>query len=89
MCDCDAETEKPCGPDADCINRLLMTECRPSTCKAGDQCLNQRFQKRKYPASKVMRTPNRGWGLYVLEPVKKGDFLIEYVGELITMEEFR
>lgn len=37
----------------------------------------------------MLRTPNRGWGLFVLDDVKEGDFLIEYVGELITMEEFR
>ena len=89
MCECDPGGKKPCGPDADCINRLLMTECRPSTCVAGDKCLNQRFQRRVYPSLKVMRTPTRGWGLFVLSDVKKGDFLIEYVGELITMEEFR
>ena len=30
-----------------------------------------------------------GWGLFVMRDVKPGDFLIEYVGELITMDEFR
>lgn len=89
ICECDPKSNNPCGPDADCINRLLMTECRPSTCRSGERCLNQRFQKRVYPALKVQRTPTRGWGLYVFNDVKKGDFLIEYVGELITMDEFR
>ena len=36
----------------------------------------------------VTRTSNRGWGLTVHEDVKKGSFIIEYVGELITIEEF-
>ena len=66
-----------------------MTECRPSTCKSGENCHNQRFQRRKYPPLKVLRTPTRGWGLFVMNDVKQGDFLIEYVGELITIEEFR
>ena len=42
-----------------------------------------------YPPLKVIRTPTRGWGLFVMRDVKPGDFLIEYVGELITMDEFR
>ena len=33
-------------------------------------------------------TNGRGWGLFIKEPVKKGQFIIEYVGELITMAEF-
>ena len=89
ICDCNPKSKAPCGVDADCINRLLMTECLTSTCRAEDRCLNQRFQRRVYPALKVQRTPNRGWGLHVHDDVKKGDFLIEYVGELITMDEFR
>ena len=35
------------------------------------------------------RTRDRGWGLFLREDVKKGDFIIEYVGELITMVEFQ
>ena len=34
-------------------------------------------------------TNGRGWGLFIKEPVKKGSFIIEYVGELITMDEFK
>ena len=37
----------------------------------------------------VCRTSSRGWGLFIKQDVKKGDFLIEYVGELITTDEFK
>ena len=67
----------------------MIIFCFFSTCKSGNQCLNQRFQRRNYPPLKVLRTPNRGWGLFVMSDIKKGSFLIEYVGELITIEEFR
>ena len=73
ICDCDPNKPNPCGPDSDCINRHLMTECQPS-CRAKDNCLNQRFLRRSYPPLKVIRTPNRGWGLHVLNDVKKGNF---------------
>jgi histone-lysine N-methyltransferase NSD2 len=33
-------------------------------------------------------TQDRGWGLFTKANIKMGDFIIEYVGELITMEEY-
>ena len=89
VCECDPAKDDPCGKDADCINRMLMLECCPSMCRAGDRCGNMQFQRRVYPTMAVLRTQSRGWGLFVKQDVKKGDFLIEYVGELITTEEFK
>lgn len=37
----------------------------------------------------VAMTNGRGWGIFIKEPIKKGSFIIEYVGELITMDEFK
>ena len=48
-----------------------------------------RFQKRQSPGLEVARADGRGWGLRSTEPIKKGDFIVEYVGELITMDEYR
>ncbi len=36
---------------------------------------------------KVRRSPHGGLGLYAEEPIKKGEFVIEYIGEMITEEE--
>lgn len=33
------------------------------------------------------KTKERGWGLKALQDIKKGQFVIEYVGELIDEEE--
>ncbi|CAF0890593.1 unnamed protein product [Rotaria sordida] len=52
-----------------------------------DKCKNQRFQKRNYPAQQVFWTAGRGWGLRTLVKIKEGEFVNEYVGELITYEE--
>ena len=89
VCECDPEKDNPCGKDSDCINRMLMLECCPSLCRAKEKCGNMQFQKRVYPSLSVKKTPNRGWGLFINKDVKKGDFLIEYVGELITTDEFK
>ena len=87
VCDCNPQSENPCGTDA-CLNRSLMTECDPSTCKAGERCLNQRFKKREYVKTKPFNTEtDGGWGLKTLEDIKKDQFVIEYVGELIDEKE--
>ncbi|CAB4067292.1 Histone-lysine N-methyltransferase, H3 lysine-36 specific,Histone-lysine N-methyltransferase, H3 lysine-36 and H4 lysine-20 specific,Histone-lysine N-methyltransferase SETD2,Probable histone-lysine N-methyltransferase CG1716,Histone-lysine N-methyltransferase ASH1L,Histone-lysine N-methyltransferase NSD2,Histone-lysine N-methyltransferase ASHH2,Probable histone-lysine N-methyltransferase Mes-4,Histone-lysine N-methyltransferase NSD3 [Lepeophtheirus salmonis] len=89
VCNCDHKSENPCNEDSDCINRMLMVECQMSTCPAKDRCRNMQFQRRSYPPLRVAYTESRGWGLFVDKPIKKGRFIIEYVGDLITMEEFR
>ncbi|XP_077293329.1 nuclear receptor binding SET domain protein [Arctopsyche grandis] len=88
-CDCDPSSEKPCAPDTDCLNRMLLTECSPSVCSAGERCGNQAFEKRLYPPLEPSRTSYRGWGLKALVDIKKGDFVIEYVGEVIDETEFQ
>lgn len=88
-CDCDPNSENPCGSDEKCLNRMLMFECVREVCPAGDRCGNQRFQKKQYPNVCCFKTEGRGWGLKTTQDVKKGEFVIEYVGELIDDEEFR
>ncbi|KAF9409251.1 hypothetical protein HW555_011338 [Spodoptera exigua] len=88
QCECNPNDDDPCGPYSQCLNRMLLTECGP-TCKAGDRCNNRAFEKRLYPKLVPYRTPSRGWGLKTLEDIKAGQFVIEYVGELIDEEEFR
>ncbi|XP_030759149.1 uncharacterized protein LOC115884634 isoform X2 [Sitophilus oryzae] len=88
-CECDPKKPHPCGPDSDCINRLLMTECDPDVCLAGTRCRNQVFQKREYMPVIPYKTQGRGWGLKCLTPIKNGQFIIEYVGELIDSEEYQ
>ncbi|VEN39926.1 unnamed protein product [Callosobruchus maculatus] len=88
-CNCDPNQKNPCGPDSDCLNRLLMTECNPEVCPAGIRCRNQSFEKREYPPLVAYKTQARGWGLKTLMPIKKGQFVIEYVGEIIDTEEYQ
>ncbi|KAJ2940504.1 hypothetical protein O0L34_g6436 [Tuta absoluta] len=88
QCECNPDEEDPCGPYTHCLNRMLLTECGP-ICRAGERCQNRAFEKRLYPKMVPYRTPHRGWGLKTLEPIKAGQFVIEYVGELIDEAEFR
>lgn len=89
-CECRPDQENPCSSETDCINRMLMYECHPAVCPAGEKCLNQRFQKRSYPDSVPFKTAEgRGWGLKTLVDIKKGQFVNEYVGDLIDEQEVK
>ena len=88
-CNCNPELGVICDEESNCINRIMMEECHPSVCPCKELCCNQRFQKRAYPTLNCFRTMNgKGWGLKSLQEIKIGTFVIEYVGELITMEEY-
>ncbi|XDV39185.1 hypothetical protein PO909_008460 [Leuciscus waleckii] len=88
-CNCKATDENPCGMDSECINRMLLYECHPQVCPAGEHCQNQCFTKRQYCQVEIFRTLSRGWGLRCVHDIKKGGFVNEYVGEVIDEEECR
>uniref|UniRef100_A0AAX7UWD3 Histone-lysine N-methyltransferase, H3 lysine-36 specific n=1 Tax=Astatotilapia calliptera TaxID=8154 RepID=A0AAX7UWD3_ASTCA len=88
-CNCKALDENPCGIDSECINRMLMYECHPQVCAAGDRCQNQSFTKRQYTPVEIFRTLSCGWGLRGFSDIRKGAFISEYVGEVIDEEECR
>ncbi|KAM9834128.1 histone-lysine N-methyltransferase, H3 lysine-36 specific [Syngnathus typhle] len=88
-CNCKASDENPCGVDSECINRMLLYECHPQVCAAGERCQNQSFTKRQYTIVEIFRTLSRGWGLRSVSDIKKGAFVSEYVGEVIDEEECR
>jgi hypothetical protein len=96
MCVC----KERCGED--CINRLSFTECfgpaptlgmkfnkhnRESNCTLGENCGNRALHQKVYPRFQQFHTVEKGWGLRVLDSVKAGQLVIEYVGEVINEEE--
>ncbi|XP_056426914.1 histone-lysine N-methyltransferase NSD3 isoform X6 [Hyla sarda] len=88
-CNCRPTDEAPCGLDSQCLNRMLLYECHPQVCPAGEYCQNQGFTKRLYPETEIFRTERRGWGLRCKRDIRKGELVNEYVGELIDEEECR
>ncbi|EXB81592.1 Histone-lysine N-methyltransferase ASHH1 [Morus notabilis] len=88
ICECKYDISQPesaCGET--CLNVLTSTECTPGFCLCGYYCKNQRFQKCEYAKTKLFKTENRGWGLLADEDIKKGQFVIEYCGEVISWKE--
>ncbi|CAG5866869.1 unnamed protein product [Menidia menidia] len=88
-CNCKPSGERPCGFESECLNRMLQYECHPQVCPSGERCCNQDFTQRLYPETKIIKTPGKGWGLISLRDIKKGEFVNEYIGELIDEEECR
>lgn len=70
-CNCKPCDENPCGLDSECLNRMLMYECHPQVCPAGERCQNQCFTKRQYPETKIIKTDGKGWGLVAKRDIKK------------------
>ncbi|XP_022664075.1 histone-lysine N-methyltransferase NSD2-like isoform X4 [Varroa jacobsoni] len=86
VCICTAKS--PCN-DVTCLNRAINIECG-SGCPMGEKCQNRRFQRRQYKKTTTFLTSDgRGWGLRSEEAIRKDDFVIEYVGEVIDREEMR
>eukprot|EP01018_Ginkgo_biloba_P001810 Gb_36160 [translate_table: standard] len=85
--ECKAPEDGSPGCGDECLNRMLSIECVPGTCPCGELCSNQRFQKRSYAKVGWFRCGKKGFGLQLLEDVPRGTFIIEYVGEVLELQE--
>ncbi|XP_047559797.1 histone-lysine N-methyltransferase ASH1L isoform X4 [Lutra lutra] len=90
-CNCkkpEDDTGKGCVDD--CLNRMIFAECSPNTCPCGEQCCNQRIQRHEWvQCLERFRAEEKGWGIRTKEPLKAGQFIIEYLGEVVSEQEFR
>ena len=86
-----------CGDDVttcreDCINRMTYTECDNDLCHhPEDKCANRRIQQQKFSKTNIERfmTQSKGWGIKTKIPILTGDFIMEYVGEVVSEKEFK
>ncbi|XP_043243512.1 histone-lysine N-methyltransferase SUV39H2-like isoform X2 [Amphibalanus amphitrite] len=62
-------------------------ECNKA-CRCESDCFNRVVQRGRKVKLSIFRTSNGcGWGVKALESIKRGSFVAEYVGEVITNEE--
>ncbi|XP_015079413.1 histone-lysine N-methyltransferase ASHH2-like [Solanum pennellii] len=88
VCLCKPPSDGRMGCGDGCLNRILNIECAKGTCPCGEFCSNQQFQKRNYAKLKCFKYGKKGYGLQLLENVSEGQFLIEYVGEVLDMHVY-
>lgn len=84
---CSCKSEYECGEN--CLNRLVYTECVPETCPCGDKCRNTKIQKHIVAPVERFMTASKGWGVKTNQLIKKGTYILEYVGEVVTEREFK
>lgn len=85
---CECKPESGCGDD--CINRMVFSECSPQLCPCGEKCENQKIQKHEWsPGLQRFMTEDKGWGVRTQQAIKSGDFILEYVGEVVSEREFK
>ncbi|KAH6572952.1 hypothetical protein BASA60_006297 [Batrachochytrium salamandrivorans] len=92
-CDCDYNPSRDpswmaCGEESDCINRQLSLECSVEDCSTGSACKNRRFQLCEYAPIQVARAGLKGFGVFAMEDIPMGTFIIEYCGEVISASLF-
>ncbi|XP_047340625.1 histone-lysine N-methyltransferase ASHH2-like isoform X2 [Impatiens glandulifera] len=88
VCHCKSSPDGRKGCGDGCLNRMLNIECVQGTCPCGELCSNQKFQKRSYAKLKWFRCGKKGYGLQVVQDIRIGQFLIEYVGEVLDVHAY-
>ncbi|ODN75230.1 hypothetical protein L202_06423 [Cryptococcus amylolentus CBS 6039] len=84
VCKCDSTSN--CGEQ--CINRIMSYLCGKG-CPCAEGCENRSLNRRKGPSYKVTYMGARGFGIVITEDVSKGDFIMDYRGEVIDLDTFR
>ncbi|XP_042047676.1 histone-lysine N-methyltransferase ASHR3-like [Salvia splendens] len=64
-----------------CVCRVQCISCSKA-CRCPRNCTNRPFQKGK--KIQIVKTELCGWGVVAAESISKGDFIVEYVGEVIN-----
>ncbi|XP_012071581.1 histone-lysine N-methyltransferase ASHR3 isoform X2 [Jatropha curcas] len=64
----------------DCVCRVQCISCSRA-CHCSENCTNRPFRKEK--KLKIVKTEFCGWGVEAAESINRGEFIIEYIGEVI------
>lgn len=101
-CDCDADCStrtQCCGKNSGssfAYNKQRRIRVPPGTpvfecnkrCKCGPECMNRVVQQGRQHSLCIFKTANGcGWGVRTLRTIYEGQFICEYVGEIIAYDE--
>lgn len=85
-CNCSSDASKRGCVDG-CVNRVLFLECNSHNCGYGGDpdrlCSNRSLQRRVTKKVIPKPTGGKGWGLFAGEAIAAGEFVMEYVGEIL------
>lgn len=83
---CSCRPEYKCGDN--CFNRLVYTECNVKTCPSKGKCKNMNIQRHLVAQVEPFMTQKKGWGVKAKQLIKKGSYILEYVGEVVSIHEY-
>jgi hypothetical protein len=86
QCSCVYDKRRGMACGSTCLNRVNLMECSKTTCpcfKAAQRCDNMRFTNEETKKLSVKFLGRIGFALILDEPVRKGDFILQYVGEIL------
>lgn len=64
----------------------LVYECN-SLCKCGASCQNRILQRGVHVKLEIFKTEKKGWGVRAREPISRGTFVCEYIGQVQNDED--
>ncbi|CAD8135613.1 unnamed protein product [Paramecium pentaurelia] len=68
-----------------CLNKFTCTECDVELCPCAELCKNRRFQKHEDACVYPLKCGGKGMGLYAGERIQKGQFIMQYIGEIFQI----
>ncbi|GFE53497.1 histone lysine methyltransferase SET2 [Babesia ovis] len=73
-----------------CTNATNFVECTNNNCGLGDDnCGNRRFKNMGIPKLRLRCVPGKGLGAFASEDIAQNELVCEYVGKVITQNEFQ
>lgn len=87
-CSCEAEVGEGAVCGETCENRACQTECVQGLCSTGGKCGNQRFQEGARAALGLRSTNRKGISLFADQNIACGEFVVQYVGEVLDKEAY-
>lgn len=94
-CDCTGVCTATCHEDSQMYapdGTLLVEQGSPiyecnSACGCAKECRNRIVQRGRTVPVQIFKTKSKGWGVKAMDNIKRGQFVEEYLGEVITEEE--
>ena len=86
-CECTETKDGDKCDDDFCLNRATKIECAKD---CGQKCRNRRLQNKDDSQGKIVVfiTAGKGKGLRAIQPIKEGELIMEYLGEVLPYEDY-
>ena len=69
------------------MTMLFIEEPAPEGAPGAIACCNMNMRMRRHKRVKLAESVIAGWGVFLLEDVKKNEYIGEYVGEVVSQNE--